>query len=313
MMGVRVMHLSGMIVPLVTPLTEEQEVDQASLRNILRRQLISGVDGIFVLGTMGEGNLLTDRQKLQVVETAAEISGKKVPLLCSISDTSTERVRQNIRLLKDYPVSAYVCTLPFYGKLNPPEQTGYFLEIAGFSDRPVYIYNIPSFLNSDIQIDVIRELIKDPIICGVKESTADIIRYQLLAELKNARPDFTLFTGHPRLIEIALHLGFDGAVLGMANLIPKVCRSLYQYWTAGAVGKTKDIQNSISSIFSRISAIDSVKMVYSSIAVTKYLLKEMGILNNAQMVRPSLVFEPQNPELTAVLAEWIIEAESAVE
>ena len=73
--------ISGMIVPIVTPLTPDQEVEGSALRRLCDAQVSAGIDGVFVLGTTGEFYGLTREQRRLVVETAVETIAGRIPVL----------------------------------------------------------------------------------------------------------------------------------------------------------------------------------------------------------------------------------------
>ena len=86
--------LHGVIVPVITPLDAQEDVDEAAFRKGLRRLIHAGVHGIFVGGSAGEGPLLVDAQWRRMVEIAFNEVGDDVPLLAGAIDTSARRARE---------------------------------------------------------------------------------------------------------------------------------------------------------------------------------------------------------------------------
>ena len=109
-------QLTGVVPPLVTPLTPSYEVDTASLARLVQYQLAGGVSGVFVLGTSGEGTFLTDEQRQVVLETTvAEVAGQ-VPVLAGVIDTSTNRVSAHVSAALKAGVDGVV---PGLGNVDP--------------------------------------------------------------------------------------------------------------------------------------------------------------------------------------------------
>src|SRR5690606_6808871 len=90
--------LSGVIVPLVTPLTPGEEVDVPSLRKLVRRCVDAGVGAVFAGGSAGTGPLLRDAQWETMLTTVIQEADGKVPTLAGIIATSTARALDQIRV-----------------------------------------------------------------------------------------------------------------------------------------------------------------------------------------------------------------------
>ena len=105
--------LFGIIPPLLTPLQDDESIDANGTRRLIEYALSGGVNGIFVLGTAGEGALLDLRRRRQLVETACDAVKGRVPLLVGVLDSSIMRVREAMNVLAMPGVDAFVATLPF--------------------------------------------------------------------------------------------------------------------------------------------------------------------------------------------------------
>ena len=108
------LDLCGVIVPMITPLTTGGEVDQAAIERLVTHLLASGVDGIFVLGSSGEGPWLTASQRQQVIGQTVRVAAGRVPILAGALEPSTGRTLEAIRLAEDAGADAVVLTSPYY-------------------------------------------------------------------------------------------------------------------------------------------------------------------------------------------------------
>ena len=171
----RAVNLSGVIPPLITPLHADESIDEASLRRLIAHVIDGGVNGVFVLGSSGEGPLLSPSQRRQVVDIAGDAIRGRVPLLVGVADCSVRRVRENMAALLTPHVDAFVATLPFYGACDDPAtQVRFYRELADASPRPLVIYNIPSAVHAGIEPETIARLASHPNIVGVKDPIKDI-------------------------------------------------------------------------------------------------------------------------------------------
>lgn len=152
-------ELSGIIVPVITPVDSEDRVDEKSFRKIIRYLINSGVNGIFVGGSSGEGTLLTEREWTRMVEIAFDENKGMVSLLGGAMDTSAKKVKEKIKLLEKIGYKYFVVTPTFYIKLTTPdEHLRLFSECREVSDRiEMVAYNIPDCTGSEIPVEVLCE------------------------------------------------------------------------------------------------------------------------------------------------------------
>ena len=106
--------LSGVIVPIVTPVDAQDRVDEAAFRQQIDHLLQAGVHGLFVGGSAGEGPLLTTDQWQRMMEIAFDQVGGKIPVLGGTADTSTARVLDRLRRLREIGYSYLVIMPTFY-------------------------------------------------------------------------------------------------------------------------------------------------------------------------------------------------------
>ncbi|MDQ7010374.1 MAG: dihydrodipicolinate synthase family protein, partial [Mariprofundaceae bacterium] len=102
--------LHGIVPPMCTPLTEEGDVDVASVHSLVDYLIDGGVHGIFALGSSSEGPLLTSRQKKVLLEATVAASRGRVPVMAGIMDTSTARCIENGQMAREVSLDAVVLT-----------------------------------------------------------------------------------------------------------------------------------------------------------------------------------------------------------
>src|SRR5690554_314556 len=106
--------LKGIIVPLITPLIDNQTLDAQGLINVIEHVIKGGVSGIFLLGTTGEAQNLNYDVRTQLIKTATEIVNSRVPVLVGISDTSIDESAKLAAYAAKYGADAVVATPPYY-------------------------------------------------------------------------------------------------------------------------------------------------------------------------------------------------------
>jgi 4-hydroxy-tetrahydrodipicolinate synthase len=240
------MSLSGIVPPLATPLTDDERLDEAGLRRLVDYVLKGGVGALFVMGSTGEFACLPADTRRRAIEVVVEQTAGRVPVLAGCSDAATAMSVARARDAQAVGADALVATLPYYFKPSPAEMVVHMRAIAEATDLPLILYNIPSTTKGFLAADTVVELSDHPKIIGVKDSSEDFNNFQKLLAAFRDRPDFRVFQGSEAQAGVSLLWGANGAVLGIANLLPELCVALYNAARAGNIAETIRLQRDIS-------------------------------------------------------------------
>ncbi len=224
----------GAVVPLVTPATAAGDVDEPSLDKLIDFQLAGGVEGIFVLGTTGEGPSVPRASRLRTVERTVARVRNRALVYAGIGDTC---FADSVLAAKQYfhaGVDAVVAQPPVYFPLRPLELLGYFTSLLEAVAGPLIIYNIPSTTRASIPLEVLEKLLGHPKLAGFKDSENDAKRLEELLQRFGNAPGFSIFIGVGTFMATGLKLGAEGIVPGVGNLIPDVCHQVCASATDGA-------------------------------------------------------------------------------
>src|SRR5690554_2773450 len=134
----------GVVVPMVTPFTQEGELDEHAARRIIDHLIAGGVQGIFVLGTTGEGPSMPREMRARLVHLTIDHVAGRVQVYAGVFDTI---VSESIDAARDYlrrGASAIVAQLPSYYRLAPDQQFQYFATLAERIKGPIILYDIPA-------------------------------------------------------------------------------------------------------------------------------------------------------------------------
>ena len=219
--------LKGVVVPLGTPLTRDERIDEKGMRKLTRYVLDGGVHGIFVLGTMGGFTFLEDKEKSRAIEIVIDEVEGKVPVIAGASDTSTKRVIKNVRIAQKMKADAVAILPPYYGSLRQEQIINFYTKIAQEINIPLFIYNNPFSTHNPVEPKTVFELGKLENIVGIKDSSQNFLNYQQLIRHFKDRKDFSVLLGTDSLITIGLILGADGVIGGLYNICPKIAVELY--------------------------------------------------------------------------------------
>lgn len=226
------MKLHGVIPAMVTPATDDgSAIDLNRTRRLARHLVDEGVHGLLIAGSTGEGPLLTNRQRQELVgAVAAEVKGRAV-IVAGVGAPSTA---QSIAFSKEAEAAGAdaVAALPTHLlPVNEDELYGYFAAIADSVSIPTVLYNYPALTAGQvITPKVAAKLAQTKNVIGIKDSSGDL---QNTLGYLEVGPDFAVFTGTETQLVTLLDAGGAGTVCSAGNVIPRLLRSIYEAFRSG--------------------------------------------------------------------------------
>ena len=246
-------ELCGVIVPVITPVDEEDRVDEKAYRKGIRRLIDAGIHAIFVGGSAGEGPLLTEREWERMVRIARDEVDGQVHLLGGAIDTSTRKVREKVHILARMGYPYCVVTPTYYISLRShSEYIRLFGECVESADgMEVIAYNIPSCVHSVIPPEVLFEMARRGWVRYVKESSGDFAYFKRLA-VEGAEYGLRLLEGEEPHIAQGMLAGAKGIVPVCANFEPQTYIDAYEAGLAGDEAALGPLQERIVLVRERL-------------------------------------------------------------
>lgn len=297
--------IRGIVPPVVTPLTEDRQFDQASYERLLEHLIAGGVHGLFVLGSSSEVVFCTDERRRQIIEAAMRIVAGRVPVMVGIIDTQTPRVLEHAKMARDLGADAVVATAPFYalGGLNEIER--HFEILGEKAGIPVWAYDIPVCVHTKLNNEMLLRLGSAGLLAGVKDSSGDdVSARRLVLANRDAGSPLSLLTGHEVVVDGALLSGMDGAVPGLANVDPAGYVRLFEASENGDWQKVASEQDRLAKLMNIAFNVREVQGFGAGVGSFKTALRELGIFASNQMPEPVRALEGENvTRVREVLAE----------
>jgi 2-dehydro-3-deoxy-D-pentonate aldolase len=215
--------LHGVVVPMVTPVAAGGGVDAPAVERLVEFLIAGGVDGIFVLGTTGEGAAVPPATRVRLVEHTVACVKRRALVYAGIGDLPPH----DASLGSDYlraGADALVARPP--AAIPAKDLLAWYRSLLDQIDGPLIIYNIPPMTNVSIPLDVIGDLLGHPRLAGIKDSENSRKRLDELMLRFGGQQNFSVFVGVGALMAHGLKLGADGIVPSVGNLIPGVCREM---------------------------------------------------------------------------------------
>jgi len=209
---------AGSLVALVTPMTDDGQVDISTMRELLRWHKAEGTDGVVILGTTGEASTLTDGEKAEVMAAAREEIGGELPIVVGTGTISTQGTIAATKQAKLFGADAALVVTPYYVK---PSQAGllqHFTAIADASELPIVLYNVPGRTGVDMSVETTVALSRHPMIAGLKDATGDNTRVGPMRAIIG--DDFRLYSGEDAMAREYVLQGGDGVISVTANVAP---------------------------------------------------------------------------------------------
>ncbi|UVY83706.1 dihydrodipicolinate synthase family protein [Brachybacterium sp. NBEC-018] len=289
--------LTGVVPPLLTPLTPEGALDVPSLERLVARHLEGGVDGLFALGSSGEIAFFDDALRAQVLEVVTSLVAGQVPVLAGLIDTQTSRVLQHLRAAEKLDLAGYVVTAPFYAITGPEEIDTHFRTIGAAANAPVWAYDIPVCVHTKLSPAHLVQLGADGVLTGVKDSSGDDVSFRRLAAMNRAAGSpLTLLTGHEVVVDGAYLAGADGSVPGLGNVDPAGYVRMDRAARAGDWETVRIEQDRLAALFEIVFQPVGKTGPAAGVGAFKTALRELGVISTNTMSTPMSALEGEAVE-----------------
>ena len=213
------------MVPLVTPFNADGALDEVALERLVDAQIAGGVEGIFVLGTTGEGAHVPREMRRRLVEVAAKRAAKRTLVFAGLGDVRLVDVAEANEFF-NAGAAAVVVHPPITEKVAPEKLQEWFRALLDKLAGPALLYNMPMTTGVSIPLDAVEKLLGHPKFAGIKDSENNPQRHEEMLKRFGGKKDFSVFVGVGALMEKGLKLGADGIVPSVGNLIPDVCHQI---------------------------------------------------------------------------------------
>lgn len=235
-------ELKGCLAPIPTPFDDRGELFLEGLRRNLDFWAKSSLDGIVVMGSNGEFVMLTQEEKLRLLEFVRDHYPKEKLL---IAGTTCESYKETLFLTKkahEFGYDAVLVLPPSYykGSMTDDVLENYYMRLADESPIPVMVYNMPANSGINLSSKLVVRLSTHPNIKGVKDSSGRIV--QISEIIAGAKEGFAVFAGSASFLLPTLVMGGVGGILALANVIPDICSSIIRLFKDGDLAEARRVQ-----------------------------------------------------------------------
>lgn len=229
----------GIFPAMLSPFDEKGNLDLDMFGKNIEAQLDAGVHGLIVAGSLGEASVLSTEEKYELLKYALKVVAGRAPVLLNIAENTTADAVKVAQTTEQLGADGLMLLPPMRYRADDREAVAYFRAVAQSTSLPILIYNNPVDYSTCVSLDMFEELLLEPNIQAVKESTRDLTN---ITRLKNRFGDrLKILAGVDTLGLESLMLGSDGLVAGLVDAFPRETVAMYNLAKKGEYQKALEI------------------------------------------------------------------------
>lgn len=245
------MRFQGLYTVLITPFTDQGELDIPGLRLLIRRQIEAKVDGIVAIGTTGESPTLTDEETEIILKITREETRGMVQWIVGTGTFSTAKSVALTRRAYELGADGAMIINPYY---NRPTQEGLYQHYWALNECgiPLIVYNHQGRTGVNITTETLRRIADLDNVVAVKEASGNMQQIiELIAEMRGK--DFAVLSGDDALTLPLMALGGHGILSVVSNLVPEEMRALVDALQEKDLTKAQEIHHQLMPFFRAIN------------------------------------------------------------
>jgi 4-hydroxy-tetrahydrodipicolinate synthase len=240
------MNLGGLCVPIPTLFADDGALDTGRNAKFARSLSEAKVDHLFALGSLGEFPSVDDTERGRLLENVIESTIGPTDVWVGCGAPSTRRAVAFAEDAEAQGAAAVVAVPPYYLHPTVPAIERYYRAIRATVSVPLLAYNIPSLVGYALPPALVHRLASDGVIAGVKDTSGTL--ESVLSFLTGGPAGLAVMPGDDPLAAEAIHRGAAGAVMGMANLVPRLCVELVRAARAGERDRAVECQTLVNEL-----------------------------------------------------------------
>ena len=237
--------IKGVLVPLITPFDEKERVDESMMRQLVDFYVKAAVQGLFVLGSSGQGPAMSIGERKKAAEAALAQARAQIPVIIHVGTADAEStVELAVHAAEKGATAVGVVPPYYYSDHTEYEIISHYRSVADAVKLPIYIYENPKYSGISIPPELAKRM-KDaiPSIRGIK------VAYGAGALLEYVRlfpPDVSVFTGNADLFGL-VPFGLAGMINPPTSFLPELCVSLWRALDEKKYDKAVEIQQRVNT------------------------------------------------------------------
>jgi 4-hydroxy-tetrahydrodipicolinate synthase len=241
--------IKGVVVPIITPIDEDEMIDEKKLREQVDYVIDGGVLGVLAFGSNGEFYVIEEDEMERGLKIMVDQSAGRVPVYFGIGAISTKKCVRLAKMAVANGADGISILQPMFLKPNEAELFLHFKTIAeAVPDTPVLIYNNPGRVGYTLSAGLVEKLAHEvDNIVGMKDTSGDITQTSEFIR-RNRDVDFKVFGGKDTLLYASMCHGAVGGVCTAANFMPELITDVYNKFVAGDLAGSLEAQFKLNPV-----------------------------------------------------------------
>ncbi len=234
--------LEGIIPPIVTPFDEHGNIAGKLMEKEMKLAIDSGVHGLSVSGSTGEGPTLRDEELKELISIAKDFVKEDQPIVCGIMRTCTRDAVKAGLAAKEAGADALMVTPTAYNVLVPDEDGmfDFYNTISKECQMPVIIYNV--IPQNTVTPGLFKRLVEGTeFVRGIKQSVGGVPALYAMKMMCGDKAQ--IFAATDDMLYTCYDLGADGAISAILSVFPKLCVEMWECSQNGQKERALEIQN----------------------------------------------------------------------
>ena len=220
----------------------EGKVSLDACKALTQYYIDKGVQGLYVGGSSGECIYQSKEERKAVLEAVMEVAKGKLTIIAHIACNNTADSQELAAHAESLGVDAIASIPPIYFKLPPHAIAKYWNDMSAAAPNTDFIiYNIPQLAGVSLSIPLLKEMLKNPKVIGVKNSSMPTQDIQMWKDFGGK--DFAVFNGPDEQLISGLAMGADGGIGGTYAVMPELYLKIFALMGEGKVKEAAEIQN----------------------------------------------------------------------
>ncbi|RYU90480.1 dihydrodipicolinate synthase family protein [Mucilaginibacter terrigena] len=216
----------GVFPAVTTKFTDDDKLDFEAFDKNIEAQIEAGASGIILGGSLGEASVLSDSEKIELLQHTVKVVAKRAYVILNIAEQTTKAALLCAENASKYGADGLMMLPPLRYKADEEETIKYFADVAKSTKLPIMIYNNPYDYKIEVTLDMFEQLSEYKNIQAVKESTRDVSNVTRMINRFGDR--FAILCGVDTLALESLFMGADGWVAGLVDAFPKETVAIFR-------------------------------------------------------------------------------------
>jgi len=241
--------IKGVVVPILTPIDQDERIDEAKMRAQVDYVIQGGVSGILAFGSNGEFYMVEEDEMQRGLQIMVSQAAGRVPVYFGIGAISTKKCCRLAQMAVANGASGISILQPMFLKPTYQELYIHFKTIAeSVPHTPVLLYNNPGRVGYTLSADLVDELAHTiPNIVGMKDTSGDItLTSEFIRRTRDVQ--FRVFGGKDTLLYASMCHGAVGGVCTAANFMPELITDIYNKYMSGDLPGSLEAQFKLNPV-----------------------------------------------------------------